>query len=167
MSAQLAATLTGGNMSSAENGVRPPLASSLERAVASAQTAEASRGKDVVVLDLRSLTAVCDFFVVVTGASKRQAHAIAEAVDQLLKKDFGDQRLGREGFQDNNWVLLDYGDIVVHVFDGETREYYDLENLWVGSSRIPFEHVSAVAAPTFPVRPVDAGAEVADPAADE
>ncbi len=112
---------------------------SLERALAAARTAENNRGRDIVVLDLRELTCVFDYFVLVTGTSRRQLHAISEEIDQALKEQFDDRRLGIEGYADSRWILLDFGDVVIHMFDDETRSYYDLENLWSGAKRVPFE----------------------------
>jgi ribosome-associated protein len=112
---------------------------SLERALAAARVADLNRGRDIVVLDLRHLTAVFDYFVLVTGASRRQLHAISEEIDDVMARDYGDQRLGIEGYAESRWILLDFGDIVVHMFDEETRAYYDLEHLWAGAKRVPFE----------------------------
>jgi ribosome-associated protein len=112
---------------------------SLERALAAARTAENNRGRDIVVLDLRELTCVFDYFVLVTGASRRQLHGISEEIDQVLEQQFNDHRLGIEGYADSRWILLDFGDVVIHMFDEETRQYYDLENLWSGAKRVPFE----------------------------
>ena len=112
---------------------------SLERARAAARVADLNRASDIVILDLRELTPVFDYFVLATGTSRRQLHAIAEEVDDVLVKEFQDKRLGIEGYADSRWILLDYGDVVVHIFDEETRSYYDLENLWAGSKRVPLE----------------------------
>jgi len=110
---------------------------SLERAKAAARVADLNRGRDIVILDLRELTPVFDYFVLATGTSRRQLHAIAEEIDDVLKREFHDRRLGIEGYADSRWILLDYGDVVVHIFDEETRRYYDLEHLWAGSKRVP------------------------------
>jgi ribosome-associated protein len=75
----------------------------------------------------------------VTGTSRRQLHAISEEIDDVLARDFGDERLGIEGYADSRWILLDFGDVVVHMFDDETRGYYDLEQLWAGAKRVPLE----------------------------
>ena len=115
------------------------LPSSLERALAAARTADEQRGRDISILDLRELTSVFDFFVVVSGSSRRQLHAISEEIDRTLEGHFGDRRLGIEGYADSRWILLDYGDLVIHVFDDETRRYYDLENLWLGAKQVSFE----------------------------
>jgi ribosome-associated protein len=112
---------------------------SLERAQAAARVADMNRGRDVVILDLREQTPMFDYFVVVTGTSRRQLHSISEEIDHVLKREYGDRRLGIEGFADSHWILLDFGDVVVHMFDDETRQYYDLEHLWAGAKRVPFE----------------------------
>jgi ribosome-associated protein len=80
-----------------------------------------------------------DFFVISTGTSRRQLHAISEQIDDALEKGLGDYRMGIEGYQESSWIVLDYGSLVVHLFDEETREYYDLESLWADGKRIPLE----------------------------
>lgn len=112
---------------------------SLERALAAARVADMNRGRDITILDLRELTSVFDYFVVVTGSSRRQLHSISEEIEDVLKRDFSDRKLGLEGYAESRWILLDFGDIVVHLFDDETRSYYDLEHLWAGAKRVPFE----------------------------
>ena len=107
--------------------------------MAAARTAEENHGTDIVILDLRKLTPIFDFFVLVTGRSRRQLHAISEEIDHTLEQGLGDKRLGREGFDQSRWILLDYGDVVIHLFDAETREYYALEELWADAPRVPFE----------------------------
>jgi ribosome-associated protein len=112
---------------------------SLERALAAARVADLNRGRDIVILDLRELTPVFDYFVLATGTSRRQLHAISEEIDDVLESEFHDRRMGIEGYADSRWILLDYGDVVIHMFDDETRGYYDLEHLWAGAKRVPFE----------------------------
>ena len=124
---------------------------SLARAIAAARVAEQNRGRDIVILDLRELTPVFDYFVLVTGSSRRQLHAISEEIDQVLSKQYGDRRLGIEGYAESRWILLDFGDIVIHMFDDETRAYYDLEHLWTGAKRVAFESSLPAVAP----RPAD------------
>lgn len=96
-----------------------------------------NRGRDAVVLDLRTQTSLFDFFVIATGTSVRQLHAMSEEIDRVLSKEFGQRRLSLEGYQSGGWILMDYGDVVVHLFDSETRGYYDLEHLWAGANRVP------------------------------
>lgn len=105
-------------------------ARSLELALAAARTADLNRGTNIVVLDVRKLTSIFDYFVVVTGTSRRQLHAISEEIDDVLEKQLGDQRMGIEGYSEGSWILLDYGSVVVHLFDEETRQYFAIENLW-------------------------------------
>jgi ribosome-associated protein len=114
-------------------------AQSLERALVAAQVAADNRGRDVAVLDMRELTAMFDYFVLATGTSRRQLHAISEQIDHTLEQGMGDRRLGIEGYRESRWILLDYGDVVVHLFDAETREYYGIEDLWAQAKRVPFE----------------------------
>lgn len=98
-----------------------------------------NRGRDIVILDLRELTTEFDYFVLVTGASRRQLHAVSDEIDDLFEKTWHDQRLGIEGYNLSRWILLDYGDIVVHMFDDEARKYYALDELWCHAKRVPFE----------------------------
>jgi len=91
--------------------------------------AEEKKGFDILVLEVGRLTAVCDYFVILSGRSTVQVKAIAEHIqDKLMER--GVPVLRREGFREGFWVLLDYGDIVVHVFREEEREFYGLERLW-------------------------------------
>jgi ribosome-associated protein len=114
---------------------------SLDLALAAARTAADNRGRDIKVLDMRGITPVFDYFVIATGASRRQLHAISEEIDRVLEQEMGDHRLGIEGYTGSQWILLDYGDVVIHLFDEKTRAYYDLENLW---SPAPHVDVSAI-----------------------
>jgi ribosome-associated protein len=114
---------------------------SLELALAAAKTAEDNRGRDIVVLDLRELTPIFDYFVVVTGTSRRQLHAISEEIDHKLEDELGDTRLSVEGYDNSRWILLDYGDVVIHIFDDETRKFYDLEGLWGPAKRVDLSNV--------------------------
>lgn len=107
--------------------------------MAAARVAAENRGRDIVVLDMRELTPVFDYFVLATGTSRRQLHAISEEIDHKLEDELGDRRLGVEGFQDSRWILLDYGDVVVHLFDNEARAYYALEDLWCDARRVPVD----------------------------
>ena len=103
---------------------------SLQLALAAAQVAEEDKGIDIIVLDLRDLTCMFDYFVIASGTSRRQLHAISEDIDHKLEDDLGDKRMGIEGYQGSQWILLDYGTVVIHLFDAETRDYYAIEKLW-------------------------------------
>ncbi len=104
-----------------------------------ARVAEENRGRDIVILDTRELTPIFDYFVIASGTSRRQLHAISEEIDHALEDDLGDKRLGIEGYVESRWILLDYGDLVVHLFEPETRKYYGLEQLWTQAKQVPFE----------------------------
>jgi ribosome-associated protein len=111
----------------------------VDRAILAARTAEENRGTEIVILDMREVTSVFDFFVIVSGTSRRQIHAMSEEIDRVFEQELGDRRMGIEGYEESRWVLLDYGDIVVHLFEPETRDYYALEQLWSHAKRVPFE----------------------------
>ena len=112
---------------------------SLQLALTAARVAEENRGRDVVILDMREMTAVFDYFILASGSSRRQMHAISEEIDRTIKEAFGDDRLGIEGYVEGRWILLDYGDVVIHLFDDEAREYYSLEQLWHGAKQVKRE----------------------------
>lgn len=116
--------------------VRPSTNRSLQLALAAAREAEDNRGQDLMVLDMREQTTAFDFFVVATGTSNRQLRAMSDAIDDVLQKQFGHARLGREGYEDSHWILLDYGSVVVHLFDKDKRDYYRLEELWGGATKV-------------------------------
>lgn len=101
---------------------------SLPKAMLAAEVAEAKRAEDVVILDLREQTLVTDYFVLCTAASRVQIRAVADAITDALKDS--QVRGVREGAEAGQWVLLDYGDVVVHVFGPEARAFYRLERLW-------------------------------------
>jgi ribosome-associated protein len=97
-----------------------------------------NKARDVVVLDMRGITPLYDFFVLATGASRRQIHTITEEIDAALRAA-GDQRLRIEGYEGSKWVVQDYGDLVVHVFDPDARAFYALEELWDDAARIDWD----------------------------
>jgi ribosome-associated protein len=106
------------------------LAPARERAIAAARAAADARGTDVRVLDLHGLTPMFDYFVIATGTSSRQIHAMADDVRRILVERHGDRPRGTEGYEEGRWIVLDYGDVVVHLFDADSRAYWDLEGLW-------------------------------------
>jgi ribosome-associated protein len=112
----------------------------LERACLAARVAADNKAKDILVLDLRGITPLYDFFVLASGASRRQVHTISEEIDAALHEQ-GDERLSLEGYQASKWVVQDYGDVMVHVFDPAAREYYALEDLWADAPRVDWERV--------------------------
>ncbi|MER3455333.1 MAG: ribosome silencing factor [candidate division GAL15 bacterium] len=100
-----------------------------DKALVAARAAEKKKAADVVVLDLRAYTLVADYFVIATGQSVVQLRAIAEAVEEAMDAA-GARLLGQEGTPQSRWVLMDYGDVVVHLLGPEERAYYRLERLW-------------------------------------
>jgi len=110
-----------------------------QRALVAARVAEENRGRDIVVLDMRELTPMFDYFVLATGTSRRQLHAMSEEIDHALEEGLGDRRLGIEGYDESRWILLDYGDVVIHLFEPETRKYYAIEELWGQAKRVPLQ----------------------------
>lgn len=106
-----------------------------ELATACARIADDNRGQEVLLLDLRQATSLVDFFVIITATSRRQSHAIAEEVDKEMKR-LGEAKLAVEGSEEGRWVLIDYGDFVVHVLSGEARAYYALEEIWGDAERL-------------------------------
>jgi ribosome-associated protein len=111
----------------------------LDRAILCARVAEDNKARDILVLDMRGITPLYDYFVLATGVSRRQIHTLAEEIDAALRAE-GERRLSIEGYEASKWVVQDYGDVVVHVFDPDTRSYYALEDLWADAPRIDWEH---------------------------
>ncbi len=97
--------------------------------LAAVRAAEAKKANDIKVLDLREITAFTDFFVLCNGTNPKQIQAIADEIGQELKRQ-GELPSNVEGYNTAEWILLDYGDFVVHVFSEKARHYYDLERLW-------------------------------------
>jgi len=106
-----------------------------ELAALAVDGALSKKARDVVVMDLRGVTAIADFFVICAGESDLQVKAIAEEVERQIREHVGEKPWHREGLDHLQWVLLDYVDTVVHVFASERREFYALERLW-GDARI-------------------------------
>lgn len=117
---------------------RPRIPDALERACLAAKTAADNKGQDVIVLDLTGVTPLFDYFVLATGASRRQVHSIVEETDAALRS-VGDERMSVTGYETSKWVVQDYGDVVVHTFDADTRGYYNLEQLWADAEKVDWE----------------------------
>src|SRR5271157_2551401 len=101
------------------------------------RAAEAKKATDIKVLDLTGITAFADYFVICTGANKPQIQAISDEVGLQIKHVAHELPNSVEGYNQAEWVLVDYGDLLVHVFSPQSREYYDLERLWRGGKLIP------------------------------
>ncbi|OGD22375.1 MAG: ribosome silencing factor [Candidatus Aminicenantes bacterium RBG_16_63_16] len=103
----------------------------------SVKSSQARKAEDILVLDLRELASFTDFFVIMTGNSSRQNVAITESIEQDLKKR-QTRPLGVEGKELAEWILMDYGNFVVHVFSKRAREYYSLEKLWGDAPKVAY-----------------------------
>jgi ribosome-associated protein len=94
------------------------------------------KGMDIRVLDLRQIASFTEFFVVASGANQRQVQAIADEITEQLKKQLNSRPNRIEGYTSGEWVLLDFGDFIVHIFDKDAREFYDLERLWRDAQKV-------------------------------
>ena len=108
-------------------------------ALAVARLARDRHCSDIVVLDLKGVYGATDFFVIATGTSDRQMKSLADEISQEGRKT-GFGRFGRAGYDQAHWILLDYIDVVVHLFTDEYRQYYDLEMLWADAERVPIDN---------------------------
>jgi ribosome-associated protein len=108
-------------------------------AATAARAATDKKGEDTVVLEVGPLLAITDAFVITSGANDRQVRTIAEEVEAQVKVVGGPSPIRVEGLTDAQWVLLDYGDFVVHVFLDEVRRYYDLERLWADAPALDWD----------------------------
>jgi len=106
---------------------------SKKKALRAAEIALGKKAKDTVILELKDLSTIADYFVICSGENPSQIRAIAEAIQESFPKD---RILGKEGMNSARWVLIDYGDLVINIFNEETRAYYDLEKLWIDAPRI-------------------------------
>lgn len=110
---------------------------------AAARAAASKGGEETLVLEVGHVLAICDAFVLTSGRNTRQVKTIAEEVEERVKQAGGGSPLRVEGQQDAAWILVDYGDFVVHVFLDEVRRYYQLERLWKDAPRLEWEEAGA------------------------
>lgn len=110
-------------------------ASTRPLAIHCAKTCEDKKAQNIVVLDVRKLTTIADYFVVCSTASERQARAIADDL-RVSAKAHGVRELGVEGINDGRWILQDLGDVIVHIFHESQREFYDIEGLWADAKQV-------------------------------
>jgi ribosome-associated protein len=94
------------------------------------RAAESKKATDITVLDLTGITSFADYFIICTGANQRQIQAISDEVNLQMKQQAGELPVSVEGYSQAEWVLADYGDLLVHIFSPKSREYYSLERLW-------------------------------------
>ena len=107
-------------------------------AATAAESADAKLGHETVVLAMGELFGVVDAFVITSAANTRHVRTLVEEIERRIKELHGIAPVRTEGLGDATWVLMDYGDFIVHVFLQETRDYYDLEHLWSGAPRVPW-----------------------------
>ena len=94
------------------------------------------KAEKMVALDLRPVASFTEFFVICSASNQRQVQAIADEISEQLKKQHSQKPIRIEGYNSAEWVLLDYGDFVVHIFDKDARDFYDLERLWLDATRV-------------------------------
>ncbi len=90
----------------------------------------------LVALDLREIASFTEFFIIASGANQRQVQAIADEIEEQLKKQLSSRPVRTEGYGSAEWVLMDYGDFIVHIFEQKAREFYDLERLWRDAKKV-------------------------------
>ncbi|MGQ0825411.1 MAG: ribosome silencing factor [Actinomycetota bacterium] len=108
-----------------------------------ATAAHDKKGDDILILDVGDIIGIVEFFVIAGVSNTRQVRTIVEEVDKQVRAQTGDRPRAVEGLSDASWVLLDYGDTVVHVFLHETRVFYGLERLWADAARVPWQGAEA------------------------
>ncbi|MDP9226303.1 MAG: ribosome silencing factor [Actinomycetota bacterium] len=111
----------------------------LELVFDAARAASSKKAERIVILDVSKQLVITDHFMICDGKTQRQVRTIADEVERRLQQDSGVKPFRREGAREARWVLLDYVDFVVHVFQQEDREYYDLERLWSDAPVVPFK----------------------------
>lgn len=104
-------------------------------AITCARIADEKKAQDVIVLDISKLTFIAEYFVICTGINERQLHTIADEIEVKLRK-LSKEKIGIEGYNEAKWILMDYGDVIVHLFGKEMRSFYDLELLWGDAPKI-------------------------------
>jgi ribosome-associated protein len=116
-----------------------------ERVRLSLHAAGEKKAHDLVVLDLREVASFTDYFVIASGTNVRQVQAVADEVQEQLRRRLGVKPARVEGYNSAEWVLLDYGDFIFHVFEEKSRRFYDLERLWRDAARVPLPPDDAAA----------------------
>ncbi|MDR2346520.1 MAG: ribosome silencing factor [Planctomycetaceae bacterium] len=116
-----------------------PSFSALERLSAAVKVVQENRGNDIVVLDVRELTKAFDYFLIVSGTSRRQLNSMGDEIQKKLVGEMEDECLSVSGYKESRWIVIDYGDIIVHLFEPETRNFYAIEELWGKAIKIPLD----------------------------
>lgn len=115
---------------------RTPFADLDEEVKLALHLASEKKAFDTVALDLREIASFTEFFLIVSGANQRQAQAISDEIEEQLKRQLKVRPVRIEGYRNAEWILMDYGDFIVHIFDKDSREFYDLERLWRDAKRV-------------------------------
>ena len=115
------------------------------RPLIAARAADAKKGEDILVLDVADIIGIVETFVITSASNTRMVRSIVDEIEHQIREETGEKPRAVEGLRDASWVLLDYGDLVVHVFLDETREYYGLERLWADATPIPWADNAATA----------------------
>lgn len=123
---------------------------SLERAQLCAAYALDKKAFNVRLLDVRKISSLTDYLLIVSGRSDRQVQAVADSIHLGLKKDHATMPLAIEGLKEGRWVLIDYGDVMVHVFQEPVREYYDLDGLWSEAAELTVDEGTSQERPAGP-----------------
>ena len=110
--------------------------SSKQLAIAACKALADKRGKDIVAFYVREKTDLCDYFVLASGSNAPQIRAMGERVEELVERDLGIVPSRTEGVRDGRWGVVDYGDVIVHIFNDETRLFYHLERLWTDGGNL-------------------------------
>ncbi len=110
--------------------------SSKELALAVCKALADKRGKDIIALYVREKTDLCDYFIIASGSSAPQIKAMGERVEELIEREYGVVPTRTEGVRDGRWAVVDYGDVIVHIFNDETRLFYHLERLWTDGENL-------------------------------
>jgi len=118
-----------------------PAPDAFRRAAIAARAASDKKGTDIAVLDVGDIISITEAFVLVSGSNTRLVRTIVDEVERALKDSDGEGPRAVEGLDDATWVLMDYGDVIVHVFQNETRDYYDLDRLWADAPAVNWEPV--------------------------
>jgi ribosome-associated protein len=125
--------------------VRDAVPDALRRAAVVAHAAAEKKGEEIVVLDVGDIISITEAFVVVSASNTRLVRTIVEEVELALKLSDDEGPRSTEGLDDASWVLMDYGDMIVHVFLDETRDYYDLDRLWADAPQVDWERFAPLA----------------------
>jgi ribosome-associated protein len=113
-----------------------------EKALLCARLADDKKADNPVILELKGISVLADYFIICSSSSSRGVQAIAVHIEKMMK-EAGARALGIEGLNEGAWVLMDYDDVIIHIFKEPERAFYDLENLWTECPRVPFEARSA------------------------